>query len=595
MLRTLWGRVSSGASGAPGLLLSQKPEIPLYLIGLVIAVCSSSALTFVVREFARRAGLVDPCGERKVHVNPVPRIGGVAIVLSVAVSMTAIIGLFGQHVLAANARGLATVMGGALAVHLVGLVDDVRPMHARWKFLAQVVIALGVYLVGLRVTTLSLPFAGIVNLGSAIGMVFTIAWFVGITNAFNLIDGLDGLAAGAALFALTTMFVVASFNGLVGAATVTIILAGATVGFLCFNFHPASIFLGDSGSLFLGFMLAGIGLLGSQKSPTVIAVAIPIVSLGLPVLDTALAVARRFLRGQPIFTADRAHIHHRLLSLGHSPRRVALLLYSACALLGLSGMLLVNDSAYVAVVLLVIGLGVGLAIQRLRYYEFEELARLVKRGVRQRKVIGRNVRIHEASNRVSDLTDLDHVFDALEAMFAQDEFECAEVRLRRSFVGSEGGAGTTADAYRRLDDDVPVWAWHRSNVTLAACWEIRLPFLAPSGERIGSLVLWQDGRTDDVSLADMHVIAHDLRGVVEQKLLALWEPWHDDPDAVVAMAAAGDRRGAGERAVPLPRMSERGTLAIEKDVGAAGKGDAGANRSPRSSSGAFRQRSTPLS
>jgi len=595
VLRTLWGRVSSGASGAPGLLLSQKPEIPLYLIGLVIAVCSSSALTFVVREFARRAGLVDPCGERKVHVNPVPRIGGVAIVLSVAVSMTAIIGLFGQHVLAANARGLATVIGGALAVHLVGLVDDVRPMHARWKFLAQVVIALGVYLVGLRVTTLSLPFAGIVNLGSAIGMVFTIAWFVGITNAFNLIDGLDGLAAGAALFALTTMFVVASFNGLVGAATVTIILAGATVGFLCFNFHPASIFLGDSGSLFLGFMLAGIGLLGSQKSPTVIAVAIPIVSLGLPVLDTALAVARRFLRGQPIFSADRAHIHHRLLSLGHSPRRVALLLYSACALLGLSGMLLVNDSAYVAVVLLVIGLGVGLAIQRLRYYEFEELARLVKRGVRQRKVIRRNVRIHEASNRVSDLTDLDHVFDALEAMFAQDEFECAEVRLRRSFVGSEGGAGTTADAYRRLDDDVPVWAWHRSNVTLAACWEIRLPFLAPSGERIGSLVLWQDGRTDDVSLADMHVIAHDLRGVVEQKLLALWEPWHDDPDAVVAMAAAGDRRGAGERAVPLPRMSDRGTLAIEKDVGVAGKGDAGANRSPRSSSGAFRQRSTPLS
>ena len=595
MLRTLWGRVSSGASGAPGLLLSQKPEIPLYLIGLVIAVCSSSALTFVVREFARRAGLVDPCGERKVHVNPVPRIGGVAIVLSVAVSMTAIIGLFGQHVLAANARGLATVIGGALAVHLVGLVDDVRPMHARWKFLAQVVIALGVYLVGLRVTTLSLPFAGIVNLGSAIGMVFTIAWFVGITNAFNLIDGLDGLAAGAALFALTTMFVVASFNGLVGAATVTIILAGATVGFLCFNFHPASIFLGDSGSLFLGFMLAGIGLLGSQKSPTVIAVAIPIVSLGLPVLDTALAVARRFLRGQPIFSADRAHIHHRLLSLGHSPRRVALLLYSACALLGLSGMLLVNDSAYVAVVLLVIGLGVGLAIQRLRYYEFEELARLVKRGVRQRKVIRRNVRIHEASNRVSDLTNLDHVFDALEAMFAQDEFECAEVRLRRSFVGSEGGAGTTADAYRRLDDDVPVWAWHRSNVTLAACWEIRLPFLAPSGERIGSLVLWQDGRTDDVSLADMHVIAHDLRGVVEQKLLALWEPWHDDPDAVVAMAAAGDRRGAGERAVQLPRMSDRGTLAIEKDVGVAGKGDAGANRSPRSSSGAFRQRSTPLS
>jgi UDP-GlcNAc:undecaprenyl-phosphate GlcNAc-1-phosphate transferase len=565
-------------------LLSQKPEIPLYLLGLVVAVCSSAALTYVVRAFARRAGLVDPCGERKVHVHPVPRIGGVAIVVAVAIAMTTIMSLFGQHVLAENGHGLATVIGGALAVHIVGLIDDVRPMRARWKFLAQIVIACGVFVAGVRVSTLSLPFVGILSLGHIAGMLFTVVWFVGITNAFNLIDGLDGLAAGAALFALTTMFVVASVNGLVGPATVTIILAGATVGFLCFNFHPASIFLGDSGSLFLGFMLAGIGLLGSQKSPTVIAVAIPIVSLGLPVLDTTLAVVRRFLRGQPIFSADRAHIHHRLLSLGHSPRRVALLLYSACALLGLGGMLLVNDSAYVAVVLLLIGLGVGLAVQRLRYYEFEELARLVKRGVHHRRVIGRNVRIREASNRVSDLNDLDRVFEALEATFEQDEFECAEVRLRRSFVGTSAGV----DAYRRLDDDVPVWAWHRSNVTPAACWEIRLPFLAPSGERIGSLVLWQDGRGDDVSLTDMHAIAHDLRTVVEQKLLALWEPWGVDPEQTIAVA--GDRAIAGDRAVAVPRAIERTALAIEKDRNANGKTDA--NRSARASSGSFRLRSS---
>jgi UDP-GlcNAc:undecaprenyl-phosphate GlcNAc-1-phosphate transferase len=568
--------------------LSQKPEIPLYLLGLVVAACSSVALTYVVREFARRAGLVDPCSERKVHVNPVPRIGGVAIVLAVAFAMVAITTLVGPHVLAENGRRLAIVISGALAVHVVGLLDDIRPMRARWKFLAQIAIASAVFIGGVRVNTLSLPFVGILDLGGIVGMVFTVVWFVGITNAFNLIDGLDGLAAGAALFALTTMFVVASLNGLVGPATVTIILAGATAGFLCFNFHPASIFLGDSGSLFLGFMLAGIGLLGSQKSPTVIAVAIPIVSLGLPVLDTTLAVARRFLRGQPIFSADRAHIHHRLLSLGHSPRRVALLLYSACALLGLGGMLLVNDSAYVAVVLLVIGLGVGLAVQRLRYYEFEELARLVRRGVRQRKVIGRNVRIREASLRVSDLTDLDHVFEALEATFAQDEFECAEVRLRRSFVGT----APSTEGYRRLDDDVPVWAWHRSNVTLAACWEIRLPFLAPSGERIGSLVLWQDGRGDDVSLADMHAIAHDLRSVVEQKLLALWEPWDESPEAAVAVA--GDRAIAGDRPVPIPRAVERTTLAIERDRNAGAKGDGAGNRSGRNPSGSFRLRSAPL-
>ena len=583
---TLCRRASPSASGVPGLLLSQKPEIPLYLFGLVVAVCSSAALTFVVREFARRAGLVDPCSERKVHVHPVPRIGGVAIVLSGALALAGTVALFGSHMLAANGRGLATVIGGALAVHVLGLIDDIRPMRARWKFLAQMAIACGVFFAGLRVTTLSLPFVGTVELGLAVGMVFTVIWFVGITNAFNLIDGLDGLAAGAALFALTTMFVVASLNGLIGAATVTIILAGATVGFLCFNFHPASIFLGDSGSLFLGFMLAGIGLLGSQKSPTVIAVAIPIVSLGLPVLDTTLAVLRRFLRGQPIFTADRAHIHHRLLSFGHSPRNVALLLYGACALLGLGGMLLVNDSAYVAVVLLVIGLGVGLAVQRLRYYEFEELARVLKRGVHQRKNIGRNVRIREASVRLSHLTDLDRVFETLEATFAQDEFESAEVRLRRSFVGAD----PSPDAYRRLDDDVPVWAWRRSDVTLAACWEIRLPFLAPSGERIGSLVLWQDGRANDVSLADMHAVAYDLRAVVEQKLLALWEPWEQEPEAVAAVA--GDRAVPGDRAVQIPRSIERTQLAIEKD---GAKGEGTANRSGRTSSGSFRLRSAPLS
>jgi len=149
---------------------------------------------------------------------------------------------------------------------------------------------------------------------------------------------------------------------------------------------------------------------------------------------------------------------------------------------------------------------------------------------------------------------------------------------------------------------VPVWTWRRADVTLAACWEIRLPFLAPSGERIGSLVLWQDGRANDVSLADMHAIAYDLRAVVEQKLLALWEPWEQEPDAAVAMA--GDRAVPGDRGVQIPRGAERTPLAIEKDwPGGAGgapgqngaKGDAGANRPGRTSSGSFRLRSAPLS
>ena len=399
-------------------MLSRNPELLLYLVGFAAAVPASALLTYVVREIARRARLLDPLEERKVHASPVPRIGGVAIVLAVALASGLVVALFGGSTFEADGSRLAVVLAGALAIHLVGLADDVRPMRARWKFVCQILIAVAVFAAGVRATTLSLPVIGTLELGTWAGLLFTVVWFVGITNAFNLIDGLDGLASGAALFALCTMFVVASIHGLVGPSLLTVILAGATLGFLFFNFHPASIFLGDSGSLFLGFMLAGLGLLGSQKSPTVVAVAIPVVSLGLPVLDTLLAVARRFLRGQPIFSADRGHIHHRLLSLGHSPRRVALLLYGACALLALSAMLLVNDSAYVAILLLVIGLGVGFAVQRLRYHEFEELARLVRRGVRQRSVIRRNVRIREASLRVSDLTDLDALFSTLQATFA---------------------------------------------------------------------------------------------------------------------------------------------------------------------------------
>ena len=507
-------------------MFAVKPVITLYLVGFALALVASLVLTYVVRARARRAGLFDPTDDRKVHTQPIPRIGGVGIVLAIAVALSVVMMLGGARIFGDSTRGLVVVLMGGLAIHLLGLRDDIRPLRARWKFLAQIAIALAVYAAGLRVETLTLPGVGILDLGTTAGLLFTVLWLVGITNAFNLIDGLDGLASGAAMFALTTMFVVASINGQVGAALVTIVLAGATLGFLVYNFHPASIFLGDSGSLFLGFMLAGVGLLSSQKGSTAVAVAIPVVSLGLPVLDTLLAIMRRFLRGQPIFSADRGHIHHRLLNLGHSPRQVALLLYGACAFLALGGMMLVNESGFVALVLVVVGLGVGLAVQRLRFHEFEELARLVRKGVQQREVIGRRVRIREASNRIARSTDLDMVFGTLARAFADDEFQRAEVRLRRSFVERTGAALLPLD--RRADPDVPIWSWSRHDAGDPCWWEIKLPLLTPSAERIGSLVLWQDGASSETSLSHMHTIARELSREIERKLSLLW------PTALVA-------------------------------------------------------------
>ncbi|MFL5576293.1 MAG: glycosyltransferase family 4 protein, partial [Gemmatimonadaceae bacterium] len=537
----------------------QNPAIGFYLLGFGVALLLSLVLTYVVRERAKRARLFDSADSRKVHTGEIPRIGGVAIVASVAITLALVAALGTSVDFGTRGNGLAVVLLGAGAIFVVGLWDDVRSLRARWKLLLEIAIALAVFAAGVRVTSLALPFVGVLAFGPLVSLLFTVVWLVGITNAFNLIDGLDGLASGAALFALSTMFVVGSINGHVNTALVTIAVAGATLGFLVYNFNPASIFLGDSGSLFLGFMLAGLGLLSSQKSQTIVAVAIPVVSLGLPVLDTTLAIVRRFLRGQPIFSPDRGHIHHRLLNLGHSPRQVALLLYAACALLALGAMVLVNNSEYVAVVLVLVGLGAGFAIQRLRFAEFEELARIVRKGVRQRDVIGRSVRIREASVRLAETRDLQSMFTILEHTFGADDFHRAEVRLRPSFLD-----GADAPRDRRYDDDVSVWTWARGGIAQAGWWEIKLPLLAAGGMRIGSLVLWQDGLAHETSLSHMHTVARDLRQAVQGKLEVLW---HGSDiartyDHVVPLPPEPAVRRAREAALVASRAGEGARTAV---------------------------------
>jgi len=495
----------------------------VYAAAFVVASISSLAFTYFVRARARRVGLFDRSDARKDHGRDVPRVGGVGIVMAVAFTGLVTLIALGPREMTANTRGLLVVFAGGLAIHLVGLYDDIRQLHARWKFLAQIVIAVLVFAAGVRMTTLSLPFVRVIDLGTWAGLLFTVVWFVGITNAFNLIDGLDGLAAGAALFALTTMFVVAIANFRYGAALATLTLAGATLGFLYYNFHPATIFLGDSGSLFLGFMLAGIGVLSAQKSPTAVAVAIPVVSLGLPVLDTLIAVTRRFLRRQPIFAADRGHIHHRLLGRGYSPRKVVLTLYGVCALLALGAMSMVNEGGHVALVLVTIGVGVGFLVQRLRIFEFEEAARQLRRGV-QRRTIERGVRLREASARLSELQDLSTIFASLGEIFAADGCPRAEVRLAASFLDGRREQSSGLAAPRADDDDVAVWTWHAPGQATIdfRWWQVTLPFLDPRGNRMGSLMLWQGPGGLESPLPQFHAIAGELRGHIEAKLLALW-------------------------------------------------------------------------
>src|SRR5712664_2859399 len=278
-------------------------ELMTYLLAFVTCLLLSLVATWCVRNIAYARGWIHvPKSDRHLHTVPVPRLGGVAIYFSfmtVVIAAMVIPRLIGSAA-PLDAKAMVGLLGPGLIVFLLGLFDDLHPVSPYWKFAIQTVAAIWLYAGGYGIHNL-----GLIHGGQVLGWVYclplTVLWVLLITNAFNPIDGLDGLAAGSALFSIVVVFVMSLIVPNPLLAFLTIALAGATLGFLRFNFHPASIFLGDCGSLFIGFMLAALALAGSQKAPTFVAVAIPIVSLGFPILDVALAVLRRFLSGKPLF------------------------------------------------------------------------------------------------------------------------------------------------------------------------------------------------------------------------------------------------------------------------------------------------------
>jgi len=338
---------------------------------LIVAMGTAWMLTPVIIRLAHYLGAVDRPGKRKVHQHPVPRIGGVAV--------------FGGFVagllFAAWATGAATnpsyvnVYWGGLALAatgmlVVGLIDDLWGLSFYWKFAGQISAAVFVWTCGFRIEILTHPLGGQIELG-LLSLPLTVLWIVGITNAVNLIDGLDGLATGIALITSMAVATIAFVRTETGVTAASVALAGALLGFLRFNFNPARIFLGDSGSMFLGFVLAVTAVRGSQKGPTAVAILVPLLMLGLPLLDTGAAVIRRlyrlgyhgaqtngvmrnvFANFREVFLPDRGHIHHRLLETGLSHRRAVVVLYGVGGLFALSAFSLVfAKSALIAMLLL---------------------------------------------------------------------------------------------------------------------------------------------------------------------------------------------------------------------------------------------------
>lgn len=301
-----------------------------YFVAFTIALAAAYIITPQVINLAIKAGALDAPDARKVHTKPIPRMGGLAIyagfVLAVLASM---------HI---NHEIVGLLVGGTFIL-AVGIIDDIMQLSAKIKLLGQIAAAIVLVMFDIRIEWITNPFGDMIYV-AYLSIPLTILWVVGLTNTVNLIDGLDGLAAGVSTIASITILLVALQQNFWSVAILSAALAGSALGFLQHNFNPAKIFMGDTGSMFLGYMLAAISVTGTVKSAATIALIVPIVALGLPIMDTAFAIIRRYMSGRPIFKPDKGHLHHRLLEMGLTQKQAVLLMYVISGCLGMSAIAL---------------------------------------------------------------------------------------------------------------------------------------------------------------------------------------------------------------------------------------------------------------
>lgn len=300
------------------------------------------ALVFspIAIKIAPKLGAVDvPKDGRRMHTKAMPRFGGLAIFVGTMASLM----IFGGN----NEKIIPVMIGGTL-IYILGVVDDLKNLPAKVKFGCQLLVAMLMYSMGLQIKFITNYFGdGVLPFGKVLCFVVTVLWIVGITNTINLIDGLDGLAAGVAavssLFIAYVAYIHGDEYGMMVVCVAMLALAGGCMGFLPFNFYPAKIFMGDGGSLFLGFMIAALSVVGPLKRSTMIAVVVPVIVLGIPIFDTFFAILRRMVNHRPIMEADKGHLHHRLMASGYGQRRAVLMIYGISAVMGMAAVLVSRE------------------------------------------------------------------------------------------------------------------------------------------------------------------------------------------------------------------------------------------------------------
>jgi UDP-GlcNAc:undecaprenyl-phosphate/decaprenyl-phosphate GlcNAc-1-phosphate transferase len=513
-----------------------------YIFAFVSTLFLSVVLTWYVRNIAVAKGWTfGPRGDRHLHTIPVPRIGGLAIYVSFlsVVLLSLVISRLRGVAPPFPTSTLFGLLGPATLVFALGLADDLRSLSPYRKFAVQAIAAVWLYAAGFGIHDLDLIPSGH-GLRWIYGLPLTVLWVLLVTNAFNLIDGLDGLAAGSALFSILVVLVVSLVAPDPLVAFICVALAGATMGFLRFNFHPATIFLGDSGSLFIGFMLAALALAGSQKAPTMVAVSIPILSLGLPILDVTLAVARRFLAGKPLFGADRHHIHHKLLKRGLSQQEAVLILYGVSAGFGFLSLVMLQGRAVIAFVLAITGVGIFLGVQQLRYQEFAELVSVLHRVVRRRQYLANQVAIRHASDLLKESGDFSAICKVLQDTLKPMGFDA--VLFRKCDPNGFSAESLYPLCHSPAGDWLFSWADDQS---VDAAWELKLQLrngVNGTAENWGyfSLLRLHNG---DPLLLDTNLLAEEFLKSLSGAVHRASEHLHaQHAEAVAAGVGVGFRR-----------------------------------------------------
>ncbi|BFH65584.1 MULTISPECIES: glycosyltransferase family 4 protein [Paenibacillus] len=319
------------------------------IIGCIVSLALALLLTPLVKKLAIKIGAVDVPNARKVHTKIMPRLGGLAIYLAFMLSMFAVLPFVWDLFSMRDANFIKAFLLGGSVIVLIGALDDRFELSAKVKLLGQIVAAcIVVFGFDITVDFVNIPFNNTYSsLESWIAIPLTIFWIVGVTNAINLIDGLDGLAAGVSGIAIGTILVMALLMGNLTVALLCLLLLGGVVGFLFFNFHPAQIFMGDTGSLFLGFSLAMLSMLGF-KQIAIVSFITPLIIIGVPLSDTFFAIVRRWIQKKPIFAPDKGHLHHCLREIGFSHRQSVLIVYGIAAFFGVLAVIQSSAAMYEA-------------------------------------------------------------------------------------------------------------------------------------------------------------------------------------------------------------------------------------------------------